>query len=163
MLNANPPSMMSSVLTYTATYLGLAVLVNIVMWAAETFANVVMQPSSVAWLPPIIAAMQAGQRYGMRAQAKPSAGYSWLVSFWFVVVSFVLSMALMYILALAYDVDIRSMFNAAIADLQREGLSLGIIAGILGGVALLLWVLPRFAFSFGAGTGVKAAAARANR
>jgi hypothetical protein len=163
MLNANPPTVVSSILTYTAYYLGLALLVNIVLWAAETFANVVLQPSALAWLPPILAAMQAGQRYGMRTQSKPSGGYMWLASFGFVVVSFLLSIALIYALVIVYHVDISAMIDAVRADFESAGLSFGTMSAILAGVALLLWVLLRFAFSFGAGTGIKAAAAKANR
>ena len=163
MLNANPPSVISSLLTYTAFYLGLAILVNIVLRASETYANVVLQPSSLAWMPPILAAMQAGQRFGRRTQSKPPGGTMWLLSLGFVLLSLFLSLALIWGLMTFYGVEITAMLTAVRDDLARAGLSIGMMAAILAAVALILWILLRFAFSFGVGTGIKAAVAKSSR
>ena len=162
-MSDNEPSLFSSILVYTGIYLLLAILLNIVLWAAETYAGVVMSNSAVSWMPPVISAMQTGQRYGNLTGRKATNGYAWAVSFGFVVVGFVLSMAVVAGVSTFYGVNIGQVFDEARADLTREGISLGIIGAILGGVALLLWVLLRFVFNIGAGTAVKAAAAAATK
>jgi hypothetical protein len=162
MLITHPPSALSSVLIYAIYYLGLAILVNIVLWTAETYTNLVLQPSSLAWMPPFLAAMQAGQRYGQRAQSKPSRGQMWLLSFWFVMVSLGLSLALIWGLMGFYGVEMTTMMTAIREDLASAGLSLGAMAAILAGVAALLCILLRFAFGFGVKTGIKTSVAKAS-
>ena len=160
-MSDSEPVILSSVLAYSGFYLFLAVVLNIILWASETYAGVVIQSSSVGWMPPILGAMMAGQRYGKLTGRKASGSYAWAASVGFVVVSFVLSIGLIAAVAAFYGVDLMQVKDTALADLARQGISPGVIAGIMGGVALLLWALLRFGFNFGAGLSVKAAAALA--
>ena len=156
-MQINQPSLGSVTLIYIAFYLGVAIVINIVLWAAEAFAGVTIQPGAVGWMPLILGAMMAGQSYGAKAGAKPSQGFAWMAGLIFTLVSLVLGVGLLYGVALALGLDIKG----GIAQMQREiGDDGALIAGILGGFVLLLWVLQRFIFSVGAGQGAKQAALR---
>jgi hypothetical protein len=157
-MTSNQPSLASTLLVFVAYYIGLAILLNVILWALETYGGFTMDTNAIGMLPLIIGAMQAGQRYGMQTGKKPRAGYSWVVSLLFVIVSTALGLALVYVIMVAEGLNPIELLNAAIVGLQDEGISLGLGAGILGGIVLLLWLLTRFAFSFGAGTGAKQAA-----
>ena len=150
------PGLGSSVLAYTGYYLGLAVLLNIVLWVSETYAGVVISSSAVGWMPPIMGAMAAGQRYGKLAGRKASGGYAWAASFGFLVVSVLLSVGLLAGFAVYLGIDMMAEIKLAVKDLARDQISLIIIAPVLGGFLLLLWVLMRFGFNYGAGLSVKA-------
>ncbi|MGL5010657.1 MAG: ABZJ_00895 family protein [Paracoccaceae bacterium] len=156
-MQTNQPSLGSVTLIYIAFYIGIAVLINVVLWAAETFAGFKIEASAVGWMPLILGAMMAGQHYGAKAGAKPPQGYAWMAGLIFTIVSILLSVAVLYVMALALGLDI----PGSIAQLRAEaGDDAALIAGILGGVLLLIWVLQRFIFSVGAGQGAKQAALR---
>jgi hypothetical protein len=162
-MTQNQPTILSSVLVFTGVYLGLAILLNGILWALEAYANFTMDSNAIGMLPLIIGAMQAGQRYGSLTGAKPASGYSWTVGLLFILVSLVLSLGLLYALAAYEGIDPVALVQAGLRDLQSEGISGPIVAAVLGGIILLLWVGTRFAFSFGAGNGVKMAAKLAEK
>jgi hypothetical protein len=152
------PSIMSSVLYFVGVYLLLALILNLVLWALEKYAGFTMDTNAIGALPFIVASMQSGQRYGMRMGAKPPSRYSWTASFLFLVVSVVISVAVLYGVFVYYGYRPMDLVNLGLADLAREGITAPIIAAVLGGIALLLWLAARFGFSFGAGNGAKMAA-----
>jgi hypothetical protein len=152
------PSIMSSVLYFVGIYLLLALILNVVLWALEKYAGFTMDTNAIGALPFIVAAMQSGQRYGMVMGAKPPASYSWTVSFLCLVVSIIISMAVLYGMVSYYGYNPMDLLNLGLADMAREGITGPIIAAVLGGIALLLWLGARFGFSFGAGNGAKMAA-----
>jgi hypothetical protein len=156
-MQTNQPSLGSVTLTYIAFYIGIAILINVLLWASETFAGVTIQASAVGWMPLILGAMMAGQSYGSKAGAKPSQRFAWMAGLIFAVVSVVLGVAIMYGMALVLGIDIAE----GIAQIRREiGDDGALVAGVLGGIVLLIWVLQRFIFSVGAGQGAKQAALR---
>jgi hypothetical protein len=157
-VTSSPPTLGATLLVFAAYYLGLAIVLNLILWALETYADFTMDTNAIGMLPLIIGAMQAGQRYGMQTGKKPPGGYSWVASLLFIIVSTVLGLALAYGLLAAQGLNPMELLNAAIVGFQQEGISVGLMAGIIGGVMLLLWLLTRFAFGFGAGTGAKLAA-----
>jgi hypothetical protein len=159
-MTPNQPSIMSSVLVFTGIYLLLAIILNVVLWALETYAGFVMDSNAIGILPLVVGAMQAGQRYGTQTGQKPASGYSWTVSFLFIVVSTVVGLAIAYASLAYYGINPMELITAALADLAREGITGTVIGAVLGGIVLLLWVGARFAFSWGAGTGAKLAAKR---
>ena len=157
-MTSEQPSILSSVLTFAGVYLLLALVLNVVLWALETYAGFTMESNAIGVLPFVIGAMQSGQRYGTKMLKKPPASYSWAVGFWFVMVSTVISLAVIYAL-LSYNGDAPlELLNLALADLERKGISRLVIYAVLGGLLILLWLAARFAFSFGAANGVKLAA-----
>lgn len=148
------PSLGKITLFYLGFYLLMAVLINIVLWAAEYFAGWIIQPSSIGWLPLILGAMFAGQHYGTRAGAKPPQGYAWMAGLLFTSVSVAVSMLVFYVIAVAMGFDTKVLMVELLAQVGNDA---GLILGILGGFMLLIWVLQRFAFSMGAGQAVKQA------
>lgn len=157
-MQTNQPSLLSVTLTYIAFYLGLAILLNVILWAAETFVGVTIQSSAVGWMPLILGAMFAGQSYGAKTGAKPSQGFAWMAGLVFMLVSVVLSVVILYIVALVLGLDVGGITMAELrAQVGDDG---ALIAGIIGGVLLLIWVLQRFSFSTGAKQGAKQAAMR---
>jgi hypothetical protein len=159
-MTPNQPSILSSVLAFTGIYLLLAIILNVVLWALEKYAGFTMESSAIGVLPLVVGAMQSGQRYGTQTGQKPASGYAWTASFLFIVVSVVLSLAVLYGLFMYEGVNPMDVVNFGLADLQREGISGTVVAAVLGGILLLLWVGARFAFSWGASTGAKLAAKR---
>ncbi len=157
-MTSNPPSILSSVLVFLGVYLLLAIILNVVLWALETYAGFAMNSNAIGMLPLIIGAMQSGQRYGTIVGAKPSSGYSWTASFLFMLISVTIALGLIYGLFVYSGVQPMVMVNEGLADMQRQGITTVIIAAVLGGIFLLLWVGTRFAFSWGASNGIKMAA-----
>jgi hypothetical protein len=157
-MQTNAPSLGRITLIYIAFYLGMAMLLNLIVWAAAYFAGFVLEASSFGWLPLIIGAMMTGQHYGAKTGGKPPQSFSWIAGLVFMLVSVVISMAILYVMALVFKVDVA----AGIGQLRAEvGNQAGLVAGIIGGLLLFIWVLQRFAFSTGAGQGAKQAARRA--
>ncbi len=151
------PSLVSSILVFTASFILLAVIVNVVLWVLITYAGMGSESgSALGWMPPIIGAMMAGQRYGKLAGAKPPQSYSWMAGFAFAV----LTMAL---IALAYFVMFQLIQTGADMSFGAlmDDMGLNLFLGVFGGLFVLMWVLQRFAFSFGAGQAVKLAAMQA--
>jgi hypothetical protein len=159
-MTSNQPSIMSSVLAFTGIYLLLAIILNVAIWALETYANFTMDTNAIGILPLVVGAMQAGQRYGTQTGQKPTSGYSWTASFLFVVVSTVLGLAIAYATLTYYGINVAELLSAGMTDLAREGITGTIIAAVLVVILLFLWVVTRFSFSWGAGSGVKLAAKR---
>jgi hypothetical protein len=154
-MQTNQPSLGYITLIYTGFYLGIAIAIHLALWALERFAGFAIQANSVGWMPLILGAMFAGQNYGTKTGAKPPQSYAWMAGLLFTLVSLVLSVAVIYVVAVAAGVDI----SATVAQMRAElGDDTGLIAGILGGVVLLIWVLQRFIFSVGAVQGAKVAA-----
>jgi hypothetical protein len=148
------PSLGSSVLVFLGAFILLAIILNVILWALITYAGVGSQSGgAMGWMPPIIGAMMAGQRYGKLAGAKPPQGHSWAAGFAFAIITIAF-------VALSFYIVAQSMPGQS--DLSFQGLldemGSNLFFGILGGFLVLLWVLLRFAFSFGAGQGVKIAA-----
>jgi hypothetical protein len=156
-MQTNQPSLGYITLIYTGFHLGIAIAINLALWALERFAGFAIQANSVAWMPLILGAMFTGQNYGTKTGVKPPQSYAWMAGLLFTLVSLVLSVAVVYAVAVAVaeGVDI----SATVAQMRAElGDDAGLIAGIAGGFFLLIWVLHRFIFSVGAVQGAKVAA-----
>jgi hypothetical protein len=157
-MQENTPSLGRITLIYVGFYLGSAILINAVVWAADYFAGFTIEANAVGWLPLILGAMMAGQHYGAKAGAKPPQSFSWLASLMFMLVSIALSLSVIYVMALVLQIEV----SAAMAQMQAEvGNDAGLIAAIIGGLLLFIWVIQRFSFSTGAAQGAKQAAMRA--
>lgn len=154
-MDTHAPSIGRMILLFAAFYVGLALLLNAVLWVLETFANIVIEPGAIGWVPAIVGAMQAGQSYGRKVGAKPASSYSWLASFGFLVTSIVASLAVSYVVLVALGVDPMALLREAAAGLAQENISQTVILAVLGGFALFLWLILRFSFSMGAGQGVR--------
>jgi hypothetical protein len=153
---ANPPSVLSSILTYAWMFVALSVVVLAILWAVETFTGVVIEGSAVGWVPTIVTAMQVGQRYGKLAGTRPSGRYAWAAGLGFTLINIVLSAVALGVTVLAMGWSVPGLDEV----MRRAGLSPGdmpVVFAILGGVVLLMWVLLRFAFSFGARQGIRIA------
>ncbi|MGL4320596.1 MAG: ABZJ_00895 family protein [Paracoccaceae bacterium] len=153
-MQANQPSLGKVTLVYIGYYLAIAVFMNVALWALERFAGFVIEANSLGWLPLIIGAMFAGQFYGTKVGAKPPQSYSWMAGLLFMLTSIVLSVGVLYVIAVAMGLDI----GATIRELQAgAGEDTGLVLGIIGGVMLLIWVIQRFMFSTGAAGAIKQA------
>jgi hypothetical protein len=152
------PSLGRITLIYLGFYLGMAVLMNVIIWAAESFFDYVIEANAVGFLPLILGAMMAGQHYGTKTGAKPPAAYAWKAGLLFTLVSFAVSVLVLYAIAVALGYDVGALVAGALAEMGGDG---ALIAGLIGGVVALIWVLQRFIFSMGAGQGAKQAAMRA--
>jgi hypothetical protein len=152
------PSIGKMTLVYLGFYLGMAIVINIVLWAAEYFAGFVIEANAVGWLPLILGAMMAGQHYGAKAGAKPPQSYAWTVGLIFMLVSVAVSLVVLYIIAVAMGYDVGALITQAQNEVGRDGV---LIVSIIGGVLVFIAVMQRFAFSMGAGQAVKQAALRA--
>jgi hypothetical protein len=157
-MQTNAPGLGKVTLTYIAYYLGIAVVINVILFAAEYFAGFAIQPSAVGWLPLILGAMMAGQFYGAKTGGKPTQGFAWLAGFCFMVVSVILSVAILYLAAKVMGFDMGLSVQQLRAEMGDDG---PLIAGLLGVVLLIIWVGQRFMFSTGAKQGAIQAAARA--
>jgi hypothetical protein len=155
-MNDPAPSVAASVMYYAGMVILLTVVLTAVLWALERFAGVVMQLGSVGWLPAIAGAMQTGRRYGLRMAARPTGGYAWCASLGFVIVNLILAAPVVWLL-MRQD---GATMGMVLQDLLPQGIGLPVVIAILAGIVLLLWLLLRFSFAFGAGLGVKAALAR---
>ena len=154
-MQTNQPSLGKITLVYSGYFLAIAILTNVALWALERFGGVVIEANAVGWMPLILGAMFAGQHYGKAVGAKPAQSYAWMAGLLFMLVSVVLSVALMYGAALIAGLDM----GVTLSQLQAQmGDDAGLIAGIIGAVLLLIWVLQRFMFSTGAAGAVKQAA-----
>jgi hypothetical protein len=155
-MNGNPPSLGSSVFSYAWMFVLISVLIGAVLWALETYAAITIEGASVGWIPAIVTAMQVGQRYGRLAGIRPSGGYAWAAGFGFMVVNIVLGLGGLAVAFTAMGGTMPSYDEA----LRQSGISqddLPLFLGVVGGVLLLMWVLLRFGFSFGARQGIKIA------
>jgi hypothetical protein len=156
-MQTNAPSLAKITLVYLGFYLGMAILLNAILWAAERFLGFTMEANAIGWLPLILGAMMAGQHYGAKVGGKPRQSYSWMAGLLFMLTSVLLSLGLLYVIALAMGYDVGALMTQAQAEVGGDG---ALIAGIIGGVLLLIWVLQRFMFSMGAAQGAKQAAMR---
>jgi hypothetical protein len=154
-MQANQPSLGKITFVYIGYYLVIAILLNLVLWALERFGGFVIEGNALSWLPLILGAMFAGQYYGTKAGAKPPQSFSWMAGLLFMVVSVILSVGLLYALALVAGLDVGAAIDEMLA---HAGDDVGLIAGIIGGLLLLIWVAQRFMFSAGAAGAVKQAA-----
>jgi F0F1-type ATP synthase assembly protein I len=153
------PSLGSSILVFTGAFILLAVIVNVVLWVLVTYAGMSSESGgALGWMPPIVGAMMAGQHYGKRVGAKPPQGRSWAAGFAFAIIT-------MAFMALSFYIVFAAMSGPS--DLSLQGLldemGANLFFGVVAGFVLLLWVLQRFTFSFGAGQAVKMAAIQAAR
>jgi hypothetical protein len=154
-MQINPPSLGKVTLVYIGYYLAIAVLMNLALWALERFAGFVIEANSVGWMPLIMGAMFAGQFYGKKVGAKPPQSFSWMAGLMFLLTSLMLSLAILYAVAVAMGLDV----GATIRELQAgAGEDTALVAGIIGGVLLVIWVALRIMFSTGAAGAVKQAA-----
>jgi hypothetical protein len=157
-MQTNAPSLGRITLIYLGFYLGLAVLMNVILFAAEYFFGFVIEANAIGWLPLLIGAMMAGQSYGTNVGAKPPQSYSWMAGLLFMVTSVVISLLVLYVIAVALGYDVGALIAQARNEVGGDGV---LVASIIGGLLLFIWVLQRFAFSMGAGQGAKQAALRA--
>jgi hypothetical protein len=151
------PSLGSSILVFTGAFILLAVIVNVALWLLVTYAGMSNESGgALGWMPPIIGAMVAGQRYGKLAGAKPPQGHSWAAGFAFAIIT-------MGFMALSFYIVFAAMSGPSDISLQGllDEIGTTLFFGIVAGFFLLFWVLQRFAFSFGAGQAVKLAAQQA--
>jgi hypothetical protein len=156
-MTTQQPSLGSSILVFIGVFILLAVIVNVALWALVTYAGMSAESGgALGWMPPIIGAMMAGQRYGKLAGAKPPQGYSWTAGFAFAIITMAFVALSFYIVFAAMPGQPDLSFEAMLNDMGT-----GLFFGILGGFFLLFWVLQRFAFSSGAGQAVKLAARQA--
>lgn len=154
-MDTHAPSIGRMILLFAAFYVGLAVLLNAALWVLEYFADIVIEPGAIGWVPAIVGAMQAGQSYGRKVGAKPASSYSWTASFGFLLVAVVLSMVITYVILTILGLDPMGLLRGLAADLSRENIDITIVAVVLGVFALFLWLVLRFSFSLGAGQGVR--------
>jgi hypothetical protein len=156
-MTPNQPSIMSSVLSYTGIFIILAVIVNVALWALVTYAGMSSESGgALGWMPPLLGAMAAGQRYGKLAGAKPPQGYSWTAGFAFAIITLAF-VALSWYVVFQFVLPGTDMsFGSILAEMGAN-----LFFGVLAGFGALMWVLQRFAFSFGAGQAVKLAAIQA--
>jgi hypothetical protein len=160
-MNDTIPSMGKSVANFTIAFILLAILVNVVLWLLISYAGMSENSgTALGWMPMIIGAMNAGTSYGTAAGSKPLSGYAWTASFIFMVVSVTL-IALAWFGMSFFIPELRNF--DFFAEMQRSGISLVVAAAIFGGLCLFIWVLLRFAFSFGAGQGIKMAQMKAQK
>ena len=155
-MNGNPPSLGSSIFSYAWMFVLVSVLIGVILWALETYAAIIIEGTSVGWIPTIVTAMQVGQRYGKLAGVRPSGGHAWAAGLGFMVVNIVLGLGGLALAFLAMGGTLPSYDDA----LRQSGISqsdLPLLLGVVGGVLVLMWVLLRFAFSFGARQGIKMA------
>jgi hypothetical protein len=160
-MQSNAPSIGSVTITYTLFYLGTAIVLNIIVFlAAWAFGveNVETVAGGLGAATMLIAAGAAGQSYGNKAGGRPSKSFALLAVFLFLVVTVVLWIIAAYLIMLAMGEDV----GAAFAELRAgPGDDAGLIAGILGGTFVIVWLILTFVFSSGAGQAVKQAAMRA--
>ncbi len=155
MMQANQPSLGAVTLVYTGYYLLIAIALNAALWALQRFAGFEIESSALGWMPLILGAMMAGQYYGKKVGAKPAQSYAWLAGFLFMLVSVILSLAVLYALALIIGENV----GGAVAQLRAEvGNDAGLIVAFVGVFLLVIWVGQRFMFSAGAAGVVKQAA-----
>ncbi len=151
------PSLGKITLVYLGFYLGMAILINVIMWGAEYFLGFAIEANAVGWLPLILGAMMAGQHYGAKTGGKPPKSYAWMASLLFTVASIAISLLVLYGIAVAMGHDVGALIAQAQAEIGGDGV---LIASIIAGLLVLIWVLQRFMFSMGAGQGAKQAALR---
>jgi hypothetical protein len=162
MTTSTQPSILSSVLTFIGSFIVMVIIINIVLWAMAKYAGMGTESGAgMGFLPVILGAMMAGQRYGKLAGAKPTAGYSWTASFCFAVVT----LASIALILFATASLLGPQFALPPLSDVIDEMGMGLFFGVFAGFFLLIWVLQRFIFSFGAGQSVKLAeraAAKAN-
>ncbi len=150
-METETPSIGSSVISFTLAFIVLAILVNLILWVLINYAG--MSPESgraLGWMPLVLGAMQAGQSYGKKAGGKPAASYSWTATLIFTAITFVL-LALGWA-AMASVMDMS--FGNLLQDMRRD-IGATAMYSIFAGFFVLIWVMNRFAFSFGAGQAAK--------
>ncbi|MGL4490654.1 MAG: ABZJ_00895 family protein [Rhizobiaceae bacterium] len=153
-MQTTTPSMGSSVFAFTAMFIVLAILINIILWALMTYAG--MSPESgtaLGWMPVVLAPMIAGQGYGKKAGAKPAQSYSWLFGFISAVITIATIVLAWVLFARMLGID---GMAGSFEQIQRE-IGVGVFWAVVAGFFILIWVLQRFGFSFGAGQSVKLA------
>jgi hypothetical protein len=151
------PSLGSSILAYTGIFIVLAVIVNVALWALVTYAGMSSESGgALGWMPPIIGAMMAGQRYGKLAGAKPPQGHSWTAGFFFAIITLAFIALSWYVVFQFIQPGTDMSFDSILAEM-----GVNLFFGLLAGFGVFMWVLQRFAFSTGAGQAVKLAAIQA--
>lgn len=148
------PTILSSTLVFLAALLVMMVAINVALWAMVTFAGISTDSGGgLGFLPLILGAMFAGQRYGNLAKAKPPSGHAWLASFCFAVTT-------VAVLGLTWFVVVQflnpGLVTGSFGQLVTE-IGLGAVIGIAAGLFVLIWVLQRISFGFGAGQSIKIA------
>jgi hypothetical protein len=154
-MNTEKPTIGRMILLFAAFYLGIALLMNAVLWVLDYFAGIIIQPGAIGWVPAIVGAMQAGQSYGRKVGAKPTSGYSWAASFGFLALTVALSLAISYAILAILGFDPVALLRQAVDGLARENINMTIVVVILAIFVLFLWSVLRFSFSIGAGQGAR--------
>jgi hypothetical protein len=154
-MDTTRPTIGRMIILFAAFYLGIAILMNAVLWVLDTFAGIVIAPGAIGWVPAIVGAMQAGQSYGRKVGAKPASSYSWAASFGFLLVAVALSLALSYAILVILGLDPITLLREAAGGLARENINMTLVAVFLSAFVLFLWLVLRFSFSMGAGQGVR--------
>ncbi|RJE84514.1 ABZJ_00895 family protein [Paracoccus onubensis] len=136
-------SLKTLTLIFAGLYLLISVAVFLLLVALEMFFQFSFDSSAMGVVIPTLSAMQVGTMYFNRTGQRPQRGFAWKAGFSFALTSTLLGVAVfiaVYLLGLFPELD----------EMLREPASVAILAGILVVVSLLLSVLCRFSFGFGA-------------
>ena len=130
---------------YTIVYILAVAAVQIAGMLLARFMPDIGSPSGLAFVPSIIAAMDAGQSYFKSNGTRPENVYSWKVAVLFSAISFLVSMLIVVLLD-ALDFPVVEMMNQAGPKVLAVALALFFVLHI---------VISRLMFGSGAKTASK--------
>lgn len=142
-------SLKALTLIFAGLYLAITITAALVVIALELFLQISLDSSFVGAVAPTVAAMYAGTIYFNRVGQRPEPRFSWMAGLSFSLTSILLGMVLFLAIYLA------GVFPE-LAGMLRNPTFVAILAGFLAVLSLILLVICRFCFSFGAGQAEKA-------
>ena len=134
-------------LRYIGIFLGTALVLAIAIWALRALAGVNLASSGIGIIPPLIAAMVAGQVYARDTGRVPDSAEAWRFAVVATLISIGLAAGLAVIAGLLLPVQVAAL-RAEV--MPAVGTMVSIAAGFLGFLVGVTVLVNRFFLTFGA-------------
>jgi hypothetical protein len=144
--------MLATLGLFAVIYLFLSALMVGLIYLIQSVSGVAMDGTSIGWIPTIVAAMMTGQNYAKKAMILPPKGFAWMAGLGFAVINVALFIGMVF-LVMSLSGPHKATVLDELVDITSDG-DLPIMLAVLAGLILLLWVLLRFGFTFGAKQGI---------
>jgi len=141
-----PDATKISYMRFTLIFIGLSVAIGVIAYLAETYFRLTIPSSGLSVVAPMLAAMDAGQKYAHNTHEIPPSGMAWRVAGKMTVIVMVISIPL----------SILVLYGAFTEDESlTRGTLIPIFASVFLFLSLVFWVMNRVFFTMGASNQLK--------
>lgn len=136
-------------LRFTLIFIGLSIVIGVIAYVAETYFRFTIPSSGMSVVAPMIAAMDAGQKYALNTHEIPPSGMAWRVAGKMTLIVMVISIPLSILVLYGAFTEGQNLTSGTLSF---------IIVGVFLFLSLVFWVMNRVFFTMGASNQCKAIA-----